>query len=175
MRKSSVYSVRASHAGSFASQSSSAQAEAILLEKKKEHDALLALERVSNEYLRRLEAIDYDCNIMADAGRGMLFVFTVAEWTRAQVMSSSWRSAFAMAGNVQNFESFRYVRPRGFFSRFIPIFLFTYSFVLYNIVPSLNPQSKPDGEAQNNITQQNCERLVRVPIDELQERQSSKL
>ena len=64
---------------------------------------------------------------------------------------------------------------RGFFSRFVPIFLFTYSFVLYNIVPSLSPQSKPDGEAQNNIAQQNCERLVRVPIDELQERQSSKL
>ena len=120
--------MRASHAGSLASQSSSAQAEAILLEKKKEHDALLALERVSNEYLRRLEAIDYDCNIMADAGRGMLFVFTVAEWTRAQVMSSSWRSAFSMAGNVQNFESFRYVRSPWFLFRVL--FLFSYSRIL---------------------------------------------
>ncbi|PAV20325.1 hypothetical protein PNOK_0295200 [Pyrrhoderma noxium] len=130
MRKSSVYSVRASHAGSLASQSSSAQAEAILLEKKKEHDALLALERVSNEYLRRLEAIDYDCNIMADAGR-----------VHGEVLSQ-WPEMFR---------------------------------ILSLSVPSLNPQSKPDGEAQNNIAQQNCERLVRVPIDELQERQSSKL
>ena len=128
MRKSSVYSVRASHAGSLASQSSSAQAEAILLEKKKEHDALLALERVSNEYLRRLEAIDYDCNIMADSGRGMLFAFIVAEWTRAQVMISSWRSAFSMAGNVQNFESFRYVRSPWFLFRVL--FLFSYSRIL---------------------------------------------
>ena len=128
MRKSSVYSVRASHAGSLASQSSSAQSEAILLEKKKEHDALLALERVSNEYLRRLEAIDYDCNIMADAGRGMSFVFIVVEWTRAQAMGSSWRSAFSMAGNVQNFESFRYVR--------LPWFLFALSLFSYSRILS---------------------------------------
>ena len=42
-----------------------------LEEKKKEHDALLALERLSQEYVRRLEAIDLDCNVMADAGRSM--------------------------------------------------------------------------------------------------------
>ena len=77
MRKSSVHSVRTSHAGSFSSQSSSAQAEAILLEKKKEYDALLALERVSNEYLRRLEAVDFDCNVMADAGKGMSRRFSI--------------------------------------------------------------------------------------------------
>lgn len=72
MRKSSVYSARASHAtnSSIAAQASSAQLNAKLLEKKKEYDALQALERSSEAYVRRMEAFDVDCNLMADSGKG---------------------------------------------------------------------------------------------------------
>ena len=71
MRKSSIYSARQSHAGSLSSQAANAQLKAKVLEKRKEHDALLALERMSAEYVRRLEAIDLDCNVMADAGKSV--------------------------------------------------------------------------------------------------------
>lgn len=40
-----------------------------LLEKKKEFDAVSALERASALYLERIEAISEDCTIMADAGQ----------------------------------------------------------------------------------------------------------
>lgn len=72
MRKSSIYSSRASHAGAVASQASNAQLLAKLLEKKKEFDALCALERASSEYVRRMEAMSVDCEVMADAGKGAL-------------------------------------------------------------------------------------------------------
>ncbi|KIY53085.1 hypothetical protein FISHEDRAFT_33996 [Fistulina hepatica ATCC 64428] len=39
-----------------------------LLEKKKEYDAVSALERASNSLLERMMGIDEDCNIMANAG-----------------------------------------------------------------------------------------------------------
>jgi len=41
-----------------------------LLEKKKELDAVSALERASALYLERIDAISEDCAIMADAGQG---------------------------------------------------------------------------------------------------------
>lgn len=41
-----------------------------LLEKKKEFDAVSALERASALYLERIDAISEDCAIMADAGQG---------------------------------------------------------------------------------------------------------
>jgi len=40
-----------------------------LLEKKKEFDAVSALERASALYLERIDAISEDCAIMADAGQ----------------------------------------------------------------------------------------------------------
>jgi hypothetical protein len=45
-------------------------AAAKLLEKKKEFDAVSALERTSALFLERMEGIGDDCDIMADAGQG---------------------------------------------------------------------------------------------------------
>ncbi|TEB37491.1 hypothetical protein FA13DRAFT_1726599 [Coprinellus micaceus] len=40
-----------------------------LIEKKKEFDAVSALERASAQYLERITALADDCEVMADAGR----------------------------------------------------------------------------------------------------------
>ncbi|TDL22583.1 hypothetical protein BD410DRAFT_898166 [Rickenella mellea] len=69
MRQSSAYAARPSHAGSLASQASNAALNLKLLEKKKELDALSALERASEEYVKRMEALGLDCETMANAGR----------------------------------------------------------------------------------------------------------
>lgn len=42
-----------------------------LMEKRKEHDAVMALDKVSGELVDRLEGLGEDCEIMADAGKGM--------------------------------------------------------------------------------------------------------
>jgi len=47
-------------------------AAAKLLEKKKEFDAVSALERASALYLERMEGIGDDFDIMADAGQGKI-------------------------------------------------------------------------------------------------------
>ena len=70
MRKSSIHSSRASHAGSTASQASSAQLISKLLEKKKEFEAVLALEKASTEFLKRIEGLADDFENLADAGIG---------------------------------------------------------------------------------------------------------
>ena len=49
---------------------SSAAALAKLLEKKKECDAVSALEKASALYLKRIEGLGEDCDIMANAGEG---------------------------------------------------------------------------------------------------------
>jgi hypothetical protein len=41
-----------------------------LQEKKKEYDAVVALERASRMYLERIEGLADDCDIMAIAGEG---------------------------------------------------------------------------------------------------------
>ena len=60
MRKSAIPSVRASHIGSLAGGSQSASANAHLhsklIEKKKEFEALTALDNLAAEHVRRLEA-----------------------------------------------------------------------------------------------------------------------
>ncbi|KAF8530472.1 hypothetical protein BU17DRAFT_79253 [Hysterangium stoloniferum] len=64
MRPSSAASTRASHMGAAGGLSSTAR----LMEKKKEYEAVLALDKVSAELVERLEALGDDCQIMADAG-----------------------------------------------------------------------------------------------------------
>ena len=56
-----------SRASTAVPQSSSA---AKLIEKRKEYEAVSALERASSLYLERIEALGEDCDIMADAGAG---------------------------------------------------------------------------------------------------------
>jgi hypothetical protein len=41
-----------------------------LMEKKKEYEAICALERTSALFLRRIEGLAEDCDVMADAGAG---------------------------------------------------------------------------------------------------------
>lgn len=67
MRPSSAASTRASHVGSAGGLSATAR----LMEKRKEYDAVMALDKVSAELVERLEALGQDCEIMADAGQGM--------------------------------------------------------------------------------------------------------
>ncbi|KAF9048449.1 hypothetical protein BJ165DRAFT_1525905 [Panaeolus papilionaceus] len=68
--RQSVAANRISHAPSTGAGMSSAAAQAKLLEKKKEYDAVAALERASALYLERIEALGADCDIMANAGEG---------------------------------------------------------------------------------------------------------
>lgn len=66
MRPSSAASSRASYIGFTGGLSSATR----LVEKKKEHDAVMALDHVSAELVERLEALGDDCEIMASAGQG---------------------------------------------------------------------------------------------------------
>lgn len=50
----------------------SAAAHAKLLEKKKEYDAIAALDRAAQLYLARIDGLAEDCDIMALAGEGKL-------------------------------------------------------------------------------------------------------
>jgi hypothetical protein len=61
---------RASHPALPQTNSAAAAAATKLQEKKKEFDAVSALERASAMYLERIEGIGDDCDIMADAGQG---------------------------------------------------------------------------------------------------------
>lgn len=67
----SVLPNRTSYASSTSNTTSSAAATAKLIEKKKEYDAVAALERASALYHERIEALSEDCEIMANAGEGM--------------------------------------------------------------------------------------------------------
>lgn len=68
--RQSVAVNRTSYAAPLASQINSAAASAKLLEKKKEYDAVAALERASTLYLERIQGLAEDCQTMADAGQG---------------------------------------------------------------------------------------------------------
>ncbi|KLO19489.1 hypothetical protein SCHPADRAFT_64278 [Schizopora paradoxa] len=123
MRKSSVHSVRASSSSSsHASAAASQAAQTYLLEKMKEYAALEALERTSADYVRRMENIDLDCNLMADAGKVLGEVH--AQWP----------------------EMFR---------------------ILSLAVPQKGSSDQQADGAEGN----ECEILVRVPLDELQQQQ----
>lgn len=54
------------------SQASNAAAQAKLLEKKKECEAIIALEKASANFVRRIDALGDDFDVIADAGVGEL-------------------------------------------------------------------------------------------------------
>ncbi|KAG5729522.1 hypothetical protein E4T56_gene4602 [Termitomyces sp. T112] len=66
--RQSVTANRVSHGAFLNSQTNFTAAAAKLLEKKKEYDAVSALERATALYLERIEGLSEDCNVMADAG-----------------------------------------------------------------------------------------------------------
>lgn len=72
MRQSSAYSSagRPSHIGSITSQNVNPNSSVKILEKRKEFEALQALERTSAEYVRRMKALAIDCKVMTDSGKG---------------------------------------------------------------------------------------------------------
>jgi len=72
MIRASIAPNRTSYAAGSSSQVPSAAALSKLLEKKKEYDAVNALERASALFLERIEGLGDDCDIMADAGEGTL-------------------------------------------------------------------------------------------------------
>lgn len=68
--RQSVAANRTSHGAGLSSQANSAAAAAKYLEKKKEFDAVSALERASAVLVERIEGLGEDCDIMAEAGQG---------------------------------------------------------------------------------------------------------
>ncbi|KAF8887703.1 hypothetical protein BD779DRAFT_1525776 [Infundibulicybe gibba] len=68
LMRQSVAANRTSHIGHPGSSSNNAAAINKLLEKKKEYDAVSALERASAVFLSRIEGLGEDCETMADAG-----------------------------------------------------------------------------------------------------------
>ncbi|KAI6147484.1 hypothetical protein BKA82DRAFT_139561 [Pisolithus tinctorius] len=63
------HSVAPSRMSQAASQVTNAVAMNRLLEKKKEYDAVAALERVTTLFVNRIEGLADDCEVMADAGQ----------------------------------------------------------------------------------------------------------
>ena len=69
MMRASVAPNRTSYAAGPSSQPSAA-ALSKLVEKKKEYDAVSALEKASALFLERIDGLGDDCDTMADAGEG---------------------------------------------------------------------------------------------------------
>lgn len=69
----SMAPTRVSQAGFAQSSSSSTAALAKLLEKKKEYELVVALERASSLYLERIDGIGEECNTMAEAAEGIQY------------------------------------------------------------------------------------------------------
>lgn len=67
MSRQSVAANRPSHAAGLIQANSAAAAK--FIEKKKEFDAVFALQRASTLYLQRIEGLADDCETMADAGQ----------------------------------------------------------------------------------------------------------
>ncbi|KAF8995453.1 hypothetical protein BDQ17DRAFT_1430354 [Cyathus striatus] len=96
-------SARASQAQTFSSHSSSASL-AKLIEKKKEFDAVSALERASSIYLQRIEALGDDFDVMANAGE--VHGQVLEQWPRmfqilSLFLSSRANSTDDMSENAQ--------------------------------------------------------------------------
>lgn len=70
MRQSSIASSRQS---TLQNPALNAAAQARLLEKKKEYEAVAALERTSAQFVQRIDQLGDDFDVMADAGKGAPF------------------------------------------------------------------------------------------------------
>ncbi|KAG1717979.1 uncharacterized protein EDB91DRAFT_1187487 [Suillus paluster] len=118
--RQSVAPSRISHAASLASQANNASAISRLQEKKKEFEAVAALERASALFLKRIEGLADDCEVMADAGQ-----------VHGQVLEQ-W-----------------------------PLMFQTLSLFL-------NSREQHPADSSDDTTPLTGERLVRIPVDELQ-------
>lgn len=68
-------SVAASRQSQLPNSALNAAAQSKLLEKKKEFEAVAALERASANFLKRIESLGDDFDVMADAGIGKFDVY----------------------------------------------------------------------------------------------------
>ncbi|KAF5322493.1 hypothetical protein D9619_001366 [Psilocybe cf. subviscida] len=125
----------------------SAAAHAKLLEKKKEYDAVSALERASALYLERIEALGDDCEVMANAGE--VHGQVLAQWPKMfQILSQFRESPSLTEDNRSNFED-RQVATR----------------------ESFNADQESGTSLEEGAEGQ---RLVRIPIEELQQADTDK-
>ncbi|KDR75322.1 hypothetical protein GALMADRAFT_249358 [Galerina marginata CBS 339.88] len=108
---------------------SSAAALSKLLEKKKEYNAVSALERASSLYLERIEALGEDCDTMANAGE--VHGQVLAQWPKMfQILSQFLSSRESFEAELEDQSAL---------------------------------QPMPEGQ-----------RLVRIPVDELQQMNEEK-
>ena len=104
MRHSTAYSLagRPSHIGSITAQNINPNTSAKILEKRKEFEALQALERASSEYVRRMRALAQDCEIMADGGKGLVISRIHAFHIFKSICTSAGGGDVTMATYVPN-------------------------------------------------------------------------
>lgn len=92
----SIVPNRTSYAASVASQVTNAAQMNRLLEKKKEYEAVAALERASTLLVKRIEGIADDCEVMADASRGLVLCLELAFLSSQIGVCSAWPGPGAM-------------------------------------------------------------------------------
>jgi hypothetical protein len=101
----SMASNRISHIAGLTSKAPNPAATLKLLEKKKEFDAVSALEKATELFLDRIENFGENCDIMANAAEGELYEHFTSHFEAEFVWtSSSWPSPGAMAKDVRDFE-----------------------------------------------------------------------
>jgi len=150
-------SMAPSRASSTTHAGSSAAASLKLIEKKKEYDAVSALERASTSYLERIEALGEDCDIMAIAGKGELLTVSIYRYSFVPVhgqVLAQWPKMFQILTHFRKFhnDNILLVPP------------------VYSRVPSVASKESFEVEAEGQPPSiAEGQRLVRVPIEELQE------
>ena len=102
MNRQSVTSARASILKGSSSSTQSSSAAARLLEQKKEYEALDILERLSQSFVRRIEQLCEDSEVMADAAVGKsqlnvsyVLILTVSTLVEGRVLAQ-WPEAFRL-------------------------------------------------------------------------------
>lgn len=98
----SVAPNRVSQAHALASQANNPASVHRLLEKKKEYEAVVALERSSALFVKRIEALANDCEVMADAGQSESVASCLGTYVIFLIVPdpSPWPSTRAVAQHV---------------------------------------------------------------------------
>jgi hypothetical protein len=100
----SMASHRASYAAGLTSRAHNPAASLKLLEKKKEFDAVSALEKSTALFLERIEGLGEDCDIMANAAHGESSIYPYSDCQLTLHDISTWQSARAVAKDVRDIE-----------------------------------------------------------------------
>ena len=133
----------------------SAAAAARLVEKKKEFEAVAALERASAQFLNRIEELGNDFDVMADAGIGEHPVSLHTRSLSNTFHHSTWPSTGAVAQYVSYTEHVSYA------------ILASSDNPYSSYIAVAQREQGVDGENASSGT--TGERLVRVPVEELRQ------